>query len=231
MIPIAGIQPFTTMDFPGLLSCVVFTSGCPWRCRYCQNPELWDFSDNSITTRDRHEKTWKKFQKYLMKRHGLLDAVVFSGGEATAHSGLREAMVEIQSMGFKIGLHTAGIFPKKLASVLNLVNWVGFDLKAPLDQRYDLITGVNNSASLVSESLDHVIQSGVAAQFRCTWHPLLLSQLDLIEMKQYLQRRKVNAELKIQNFRSQGCQDQELNKHIINVESAIQSSREILIKA
>ena len=35
---VAGITPFTTIDFPGKLSAVVFIQGCPWRCPYCHNP-------------------------------------------------------------------------------------------------------------------------------------------------------------------------------------------------
>ena len=36
-IRIAAVTPFTTIDYPGLLSAVAFVQGCPWRCPYCQN--------------------------------------------------------------------------------------------------------------------------------------------------------------------------------------------------
>ena len=31
---VAAVTPFTTIDFPGKLSAVVFVQGCPWRCGY-----------------------------------------------------------------------------------------------------------------------------------------------------------------------------------------------------
>lgn len=32
-----GLVPLTTLDYPGLLACVLFCQGCAWRCRYCHN--------------------------------------------------------------------------------------------------------------------------------------------------------------------------------------------------
>ncbi len=37
---VGGLVPLTTLDYPGLLACVLFCQGCAWRCRYCHNPEL-----------------------------------------------------------------------------------------------------------------------------------------------------------------------------------------------
>ncbi|MFZ6999496.1 4Fe-4S cluster-binding domain-containing protein, partial [Pseudomonas aeruginosa] len=37
---VRGLVPLTTLDYPGLLACVLFCQGCAWRCRYCHNPEL-----------------------------------------------------------------------------------------------------------------------------------------------------------------------------------------------
>ena len=37
---VGGIAPFSTVDWPGKLSCVAFLAGCPWRCPYCQNYQL-----------------------------------------------------------------------------------------------------------------------------------------------------------------------------------------------
>jgi len=207
MIPVAGFQPFTTIDFPGHLSCVIFTQGCPWKCRYCQNTELLPFKSRG----DETSKAWGDVCAYLENRKGLLDAVVFSGGEASAHSGLVEALVYVRSLGYKTGLHTAGIYPKKLATLLPLLDWVGFDFKAPLDHRYDQITQVRHSAEAVRESLDRVQESGVDVQFRCTWHPLLLKENDLAEMRNFLGRKFPGSELIIQNFSPRGCRDSELN--------------------
>lgn len=58
----------------------------------------------------------------LRRRIGLIDAVVFSGGEATTDPALGEAMLEVRAFGFKVGLHSAGTYPQRLADLLPLVD-------------------------------------------------------------------------------------------------------------
>lgn len=209
MIPIAGVQQFTTIDFPGALSCVLFTQGCPWRCRYCQNVELQPFASSCSGN-----VLWADVHKFLRSRKSFLDAVVVSGGEPTAHKLLPEALSEIRSLGYKVGLHSAGIYPERFKSALPFVDWVGFDLKAPLDERYDKITQIKNSAEAVRKSFDILLESGVTAQYRCTFHPLLLTEASLQELRSFLVKKGVRSPLVIQKFRSQGCQDVELNEKV-----------------
>src|SRR5690554_7397571 len=102
---VGGFVPLTTLDFPDHLSCVVFCQGCAWRCRYCHNPDL-------IPPRAQQMHSWDSILEFLQRRQGLLEAVVFSGGEATLQHDLKAAMQEVKNLGFKVGLHTAGINPK-----------------------------------------------------------------------------------------------------------------------
>lgn len=206
MIPIVGFQPFTTIDYPGALSCVMFTQGCPWRCRYCHNSELQPFKKAEVSGK------WEELMNFLKSRQGLLDAVVVSGGEPTAHLQLPQALAQFKKMGFKVGLHTAGIYPERFAEALPFLDWVGFDFKAPLDQRYNRVTQIKNSHEAAAKSLDYLLASGVPAEFRCTWHPLLLKESDLEDMRGYLKGRGVTTPLVIQNFRTAGCVDSELTQ-------------------
>ena len=98
---VAAITPFTTIDFPGRLSAVVFVQGCPWRCVYCHN-------DWMQSRAHAPESSWDEVMKLLSRRKGLLDGVVFSGGEPTVDHALPEAMRTVKSMGFEVGLHTGG---------------------------------------------------------------------------------------------------------------------------
>jgi pyruvate formate lyase activating enzyme len=54
----------------------VFCQGCPWRCGYCHNPHLIPATVNQRID-------WVEVMRFLGRRRGLLDAVVFSGGEPT----------------------------------------------------------------------------------------------------------------------------------------------------
>ncbi|WP_375214024.1 anaerobic ribonucleoside-triphosphate reductase activating protein [Aquabacterium sp.] len=185
MIPpldVGGFTPLSTTDWPGQLAAVVFVQGCPWRCHYCHNPSLQP--RQPPCGRDTH--TWGKVLDTLRQRQGLLDGVVFSGGEPTLDAALVPAMHEVRELGFQVGLHTAGLYPQRLASVLPLVDWVALDIKTEFED-YKAITSVPRSGEPVRESLALVLGSGKAHELRTTWHPELLSEATLLRMARMLQ--------------------------------------------
>jgi pyruvate formate lyase activating enzyme len=160
---IGGLAPMTTVDYPGELAAVVFCQGCPWRCRYCHNAHL-------LPPRGPEQIPWSEVRAFLEARVGLLDALVFSGGEPTLQAALPAAMREVKSLGFKVGLHTAGPYPVRLRRVLPYVDWVGLDIKA-LPADYPAITGVPGSGERAWESLSLLLDAGVALQVRTTVLP------------------------------------------------------------
>ncbi len=89
---------------------------------------------------------WCRVLAFLQRRQDLLDAVVFSGGEPTLQDGLAPAMEEVRQMGFRIGLHSAGIKPAAFAKVVGLADWVGFDIKALPEDALD-VTRVEGSGA------------------------------------------------------------------------------------
>lgn len=167
---IGGLQPFTTIDYPGALAAVVFVQGCPWRCLYCHNAHLQTAESPTAAP------TWAELRPWLERRRRVLDAIVFSGGEPTLDPALPSALAEARTLGYRIGLHTAGMSPRRLQAVLPLLDWVGLDVKAPLDDDalHDRITGVRGAARDVRASLDALIASGVAHEVRTTTHASLL---------------------------------------------------------
>lgn len=157
---VGGLTPLTTIDYPGELAAVVFCQGCPWRCDYCHNEHLWaPHGDNEVP--------WVDVLAFLARRRSLLDAVVFSGGEPTLQSALADAIAEVRSLGFRVGLHTAGPYPQRLARVLPLVDWVGLDIKADRDD-YPELTGLPRSGEQAWRSLELLLASGVPHEVRVT---------------------------------------------------------------
>lgn len=201
MLRVGGITPLSASDWPGMLAAVVWCQGCPWRCGYCHNPDL-------IPAQSAGEIVWAEVLAFLKRRQGLLDGVVFSGGEPTLQAALPEAMREVRALGFKIGLHTGGMYPKRLASVLPLTDWVGMDVKASF-ANYESITGVQDSGAPVRESLDMLLASGVDYEIRTTVHPALLADEEVIDIANELVARGVKH-YAVQAFRSQGCRDESL---------------------
>ncbi len=198
MLRVGGLTALSTTDWPGMLAAVVFCQGCPWRCGYCHNPDL-------IPPRGDHEIAWEDVIDFLRRRQGLLDGVVFSGGEPTLQRDLPGAMREVRALGFKIGLHSGGAYPDKLAAVLPLVDWVGLDIKAPFDA-YARITAAAGSGERARESLEQVLASGVECVIRTTVHPALLADAEVEELACDLSARGVKRYV-IQPFRNQGCRD------------------------
>ena len=180
---VGGLVPLTTLDFPDHLACVLFCQGCGWRCRYCHNPQL-------IPARGDTPLAWADLLAFLERRVGLLQAVVFSGGEPTQQAALPSAMAQVRELGFKVGLHSAGIKPQRFARVLSQVDWVGFDVKAPPGHG-QTITGVADSDRANWQSLDCLLDSGVAYECRTTLHWQLLDAERLWDLACRLAERGV----------------------------------------
>jgi len=197
---IGGWERLSAVDWPGQLSAVVFCQGCGWHCRYCHNPHLRPFPQ-------RDEFAWEDILAWLAHRRGLLDAVVFSGGEPTLDPGLNAAMREVRALDFKIGLHTAGPVPASLHPLLPLIDWVGFDFKAPFSD-YARLTG-HPHGGRARESFRMLRAARIPCEVRTTWHPRLLSREDLREMAGSLAEAGC-TEWTIQRFRPDGCSDEEL---------------------
>lgn len=183
---LGGLTPFTSIDFPGHLSAVLFVQGCPWRCGYCHNPHLQPRTREAA-------RSWPETLDWLRRRAGLIDAVVFSGGEPTVDPMLGPAITEVRALGYAIGLHTAGTHARRLQAVLPLVDWVGIDVKAPLDEpdRYDRITGRSGSAASAAACLDAVLHAGKAFEVRTTAHPSWLDDATLLRLGNDLALRGV----------------------------------------
>ncbi len=191
---VGGFTPLTTIDFPGRLAAVVFCQGCPWRCGYCQNGELIPRTTDSRIR-------WEDILGFLERRRGLLDGVVFSGGEPTLQRGLPGAVDAVRGLGFQVGLHTAGPYPARLAELLPALDWVGLDIKAPPED-YERITGVAGSGERAWTSLEILLASGIEHEVRCTLHPDLLAHARIRALARTL------AYMGVRRFALQQCQTQ-----------------------
>jgi len=184
---IGGLTPFTSIDFPGRLSAVLFVQGCPWRCGYCHNQHL----QNRMA---QPAMGWKDTLAWLTRRVGLIDGVVFSGGEPSVDPMLQSAMADVRALGLAIGLHSAGTHPRRLRAILTQVDWIGLDVKAPLNEPelYDRITGRPNSAAGVNRCLQTVLASSKTYEVRTTAHPSWLDDAALLRLGRDLAQRGVS---------------------------------------
>lgn len=172
-----GIQKFSLIDFPGKISAVIFTQGCNFRCRYCHNSELCRPLENQKAV------SLENIFDFLESRRGKLEAVTITGGEPTIHPDLLRVIKKIKKLGFLTKLDTNGSNPRVLRSAIKqrLLDYIAMDIKAPLDQ-YKKIMGWSISPEILKESIDLIIKSGVAHEFRTTIVKSLTTKDNLCEI-------------------------------------------------
>lgn len=132
-----GIVPISTIDWYGKSACVVFFSGCNFRCQYCQNHKLVnkvDWKDIDIVK----EKIYQSID--------FIDAIVFSGGEPTIQiDALMELTKFSKEHGLFVAIQTNGYYSETLRKLTEnrLIDKIFLDVKAPPldDDKYRKITG------------------------------------------------------------------------------------------
>ncbi|MBZ4486786.1 anaerobic ribonucleoside-triphosphate reductase activating protein [Microbacterium sp. cx-55] len=188
-----------------MLVATVFLQGCPWDCVYCHNPDL-------IDPRTPGALTWPDVLTFLGTRTGLLDGVVFSGGEPTMQRGLGAAIDDVRRLGFSVGLHTGGPYPALLARILPKVDWIGIDVKARFAE-YGQVTGRPSSGRAAERSLELVIANHLVRrdtprplgyEVRTTAHPDLTDDTGLAALGHDLAERGVET-WALQRYRPTGA--------------------------
>nr|WP_319776597.1 anaerobic ribonucleoside-triphosphate reductase activating protein [uncultured Sphaerochaeta sp.] len=176
---VSGIEGSSFLDYPGMLSCVLFTQGCNYDCFYCHNRGLIGYKNGFIG--------YQEIERFLKKRVGFLQAVVISGGEPTLHGSLHQYFSLVKSLGYLTKLDTNGSRPKVLLELLEagLLHYVAMDVKAPWE-RYREIAGkgadpanVQRCVSLLQEY--QVMHPFFRWEVRTTLAPTL-GESDLLEI-------------------------------------------------
>ena len=94
-------------------------------------------------------------------------------------------MEAVKDMGFLVGVHTSGPFPNRFAEVLEIADWIGFDIKT-LFEDYEKITQIPNSGSIAKQSFELLLKSNVPYEIRTTLDSRHISQDDLVKIAQML---------------------------------------------
>jgi len=162
---------------------VVFCQGCPWRCGYCHNSDL-------IPARGDSEIPWEDVLAFLRRRQGLLDGVVFSGGEPTLQAALRTRCAKcVRSASRSACTPVACTRRNSMRSAAGRLG--GLDVKAPFAD-YARITGADGSGAGALAGLQQILASGDrSTKSRTTVHPALLSDAEVTAMAHDLAARGV----------------------------------------
>jgi len=171
-----GIDKFSLLDFDEKVSVVLFSPACNFRCPFCHNGESVLNSNTPIP--------FDEIYKFLNTRVGLIDAVVFTGGEPTLMPELKDRIKKVRELGFLIKLDTNGTNPEILQDLINdnLVDYVAMDIKNS-ESRYPLTAGCQKiEMNKIKKSIEILRNSCINYEFRTTLVQEFHNDVSILEM-------------------------------------------------
>jgi pyruvate formate lyase activating enzyme len=129
----------TGVDGPGTRF-VLFLSGCPLRCQYCQNPDTWHMRDGTRTTVDAVMDRIEHCAEFLRASGG---GVTLSGGEPLLqHAFTAQVFHRCRELGLHTALDTSGFLGAAADDgLLADTNLVLLDIKSFHPGTYRKLTG------------------------------------------------------------------------------------------
>lgn len=129
----------TGVDGPGT-RLVVFLTGCPMRCLYCQNPDTWHKHDGTVTELADVEHLMRRYHPFIACAGG---GFTVSGGEPLQQPAFtRELLKSAQHAGLHTALDTSGFLGRRADdALLDATDLVLLDIKAGTDATHRRLTG------------------------------------------------------------------------------------------
>lgn len=195
---ISGIQKTTLLDYPWKVACIIFTTGCNMRCKFCYNsnfvlPEkirdIKDFIPEEI------------FFNFLQWRKWLLDGVVICWGEPTIQKDLIDFCQKIKNMWFLVKLDTNGSNPAILHQLMNkkLVDYIAMDIKFDFSEKANDLLWIKLDKIMYLKSIKYILESEIDYEFRTT---LIKQYHNFDNFKTILHYIRWSKRYSLQNYRS-----------------------------
>ncbi|MBR7071838.1 MAG: anaerobic ribonucleoside-triphosphate reductase activating protein [Clostridia bacterium] len=194
---LAGLQKLTLLDFPKTVACTVFTDGCNFRCPFCHNASLVLSEENPSFLAE------EDLLSFLKKRTGVLEGVVFTGGEPLLHSDLPSLMEKIKQLGYKIKLDTNGTNPTALAMLIEngLVDRVAMDIKNAPEYYAETVGLPALDLEKIEQSKNLLLHQTIPFEFRTTVVKGLHDTEKLIQLAEWIAG---DEEYYLQGFKDSG---------------------------
>lgn len=189
---IYDISAFTTLDYPNKLACIIWLVGCNLRCKYCYNSKMIFAKKANVSDED--------FCEFLKNRVGLLDGVVFSGGECSVNKNLIKYVKIAKDLGFLVKIDTNASNPDIIKHLLSekLVDYVALDFKATKEKYYKICA--YDYYKEFKQCLKLLLNSNIDYEVRTTWHYDLLSVDDILHMNKILRKLGYKKKYYLQKF-------------------------------
>ncbi|MDE6520720.1 MAG: pyruvate formate lyase-activating protein [Ruminococcus sp.] len=186
---IHSTESFGTVDGPGVRF-VVFFQGCPIRCKYCHNPDTWDFQKGREVSADELIREYDSYKEFLKS-----GGITATGGEPLAQP---DFLAELFSLAKEKGVHTcldtsgAVYNPEnhgKIDSVLEYTDLVMLDIKHIDSEKHRKLTGAGNENILAFA--EHLKELNIPLWIRHVVVPDITdSEEDLFQLGEFISRLK-----------------------------------------
>lgn len=143
---IHSIETFGTVDGPGIRY-IVFTQGCPLRCKYCHNRDTWDAQGGKEYNVNELIDDVKKYIPFMKTSGGGLTV---SGGEPTLQPEfLKRLLIEAKENDIHTAVDTSGFVDIEVIDpILDYTDLVLLDIKHIDRDSFKDLTGVYNDKTL-----------------------------------------------------------------------------------
>ena len=182
---IHSTESFGTVDGPGIRF-VVFFQGCPMRCKYCHNPDTWDFLGGTERTAEDLMREYDSYKEFLKS-----GGITATGGEPLAQP---EFLAELFRLAKEKGVHTcldtsAGVYSpdshEKTDEVLKYTDLVMLDIKHIDNDEHKKLTGIGNRNILAFA--EHIRDLGIPVWIRHVVVPGITDKYEeLFSLGEYL---------------------------------------------
>ena len=127
---------------------MLYLSGCPLRCQYCQNPDMWTLRNGRPVTVGRMLDEVAKYASFIRTAHG---GITVSGGEPMLQIRFLEALLRRcqQDLGLHTAVDTSGFLGARASEdFLDLVDLFLLDIKAGDEELCQLVTSAELEPTL-----------------------------------------------------------------------------------
>lgn len=145
---IHSVESFGTVDGPGV-RLVVFFQGCPMRCKYCHNPDTWEFGKGMRISAEALIERFNKNRPFYNN-----GGITVTGGEPLAQI---DFLLEFFQLAKEQGIHTcidtSGVtftaeetqYKNKLDRLMEYTDLVMLDIKHIDNTEHLKLTGCDNT--------------------------------------------------------------------------------------